>query len=123
MRFTSGVAFSLVVVLIASPFAFADSRYAKVCGMSQRTLAKNPACSAEIKAEAALVDCTADEKGHEKMNALQAKCQAGANAAGAVTSQKLADLKAAGANDPKAIELKNKLEAAKAAKAAAESAH
>ena len=117
------LAISLTLLLVSSTCAIADARFAKVCGMSQRTLAKNPACSAEVKAEAALVDCAADEKGHEKMNALQAKCQSGASAAAAVTSQKLADMKAAGANDPKVAELKGKLEAAKAAKAAAESAH
>lgn len=121
LTLTSSIAFS--VILFSSTFATADSPFAKVCGMSQRTLSKNPLCSAELKAEAAKVDCLTDEKGHEKMNAIQAKCGAGADAAGNATSQKLADLKAAEATDPKMVELKKKLEAAKAAKAASESAH
>ena len=123
MKFAPILVSALTAVLLSSPFASADARLAKVCGMSQRTLAKNPLCSAEIKAEAAKIDCEGDAKASEKMNAIQAKCQAGASAAGNASAQKLADMKAAGASDPKVVELKNKLEAAKAAKAEAEAKH
>ena len=94
--------------------AFAENKFSKVCEMSKRTMQKNPACSAELKESAMKVDCNVDG-GHTQMNDLQKKCSSSSTNQG----EKLAELKAKDPSDPKIQELKQKLEAAKAAKSAA----
>ena len=110
------VALSALISLPFTSNVFANDQMIKTCEMSKRTLGKNPHCQ-NLASEGNSVDCSAPDA-LTKINAIQAKCRTQAESGAGDLNAKLADMKKGGATDSKAQELKKKIEAKRAEKAA-----